>query len=193
MLRIILERKNMSMYSLEKKTDISHSTISDIYNEKINIDHCSVINIKKIAHALEMSMESLYDLLSYNDLKYVIFIRDFDLFKSEICHDYKRLSDKNFLKKYLVNNEIENLILEKEYEKAFYLLAFIDYLCIKNGVPLANKYNLLRNKKLNKLIVPESIYLLLANRKVKISSIIKEANKEFLKYNIIESEVENVI
>lgn len=183
----------MSMYSLEKKTDISHSTISDIFNEKINIDHCSVINIKRIAQALEMTMEDLYDALSYNELKYITFNRNFDLYKSEICHDYKRLGDKEFIVKYLSNNEIEYLSLNKEYDKAFYLLAFIDYICIKNGIPLINKYKMLRQKKLNKLVVSESIFLLLSTKRLKISTVIKESNKEFLKYNIIESEVENVL
>ena len=110
------------MYSLEKKTDISHSTISDILNEKINIDHCSVINIRKIAQALEMTMEDLYNSLSYNELKYITFNRNFDLFKSEICHDYKRLGEKEFVVKYLSNNEIEYLTLNKEYDKALRFL-----------------------------------------------------------------------
>ena len=38
MLRVILKEKNISLYGLEKKSDISHSTLSDIYNEKINIE-----------------------------------------------------------------------------------------------------------------------------------------------------------
>ena len=60
MLRVILKEKNISLYSLEKKSDISHSTLSDIYNEKINIDKCSILTMKKIASSLKMSIEETY-------------------------------------------------------------------------------------------------------------------------------------
>lgn len=193
MLRVILKEKNISLYSLEKKSDISHSTLSDIYNEKINIDKCSILTMKKIASSLKMSIEELYDFLAYKKLDYFAFNRDFDLYKSEICHDYRRLKDAEFLKKYLINKEIEKLVIDKEYIKAFYLLSFVDYICLKNDLPLANKYDKLRKQKLDKIYVSESILLLLLNKKITVSQIFNECNKEFLKHNIIESEVENVI
>lgn len=193
MLRVILKEKNISLYSLEKKSDISHSTLSDIYNEKINIDKCSILTMKKIASSLKMSIEELYDYLAYKKLDYFAFNRDFDLYKSEICHDYRRLKDAEFLKKYLINKEIEKLVIDKEYIKAFYLLSFVDYICLKNDLPLANKYGKLRKQKLDKIYVSESILLLLLNKKITVSQIFNECNKEFLKHNIIESEVENVI
>ncbi|MBE6143537.1 MAG: helix-turn-helix transcriptional regulator [Erysipelotrichaceae bacterium] len=193
MLRVILKEKNISLYSLEKKSDISHSTLSDIYNEKINIDKCSILTMKKIASSLKMSIEELYDFLAYKKLDYFAFNRDFDLYKSEICHDYRRLKDSEFLKKYLINKEIEKLVIDKEYVKAFYLLSFVDYICLKNDLPLANKYDKLRKQKLDKIYVSESIFLLLLNKKITVSQIFNECNKEFLKHNIIESEVENVI
>jgi len=193
MLRVILKEKNISLYSLEKKSDISHSTLSDIYNEKINIDKSSILTMKKIASSLKMSIEELYDFLAYKKLDYFAFNRDFDLYKSEICHDYRRLKDSEFLKKYLINKEIEKLVIDKEYVKAFYLLSFVDYICLKNDLPLANKYDKLRKQKLDKIYVSESIFLLLLNKKITVSQIFNECNKEFLKHNIIESEVENVI
>lgn len=193
MLRVILSDKNISLYSLEKKSRISHSTLSDIYNEKINIDKCSIITIKHIASSLDMSIDELYDILSYKKLKYIIFDREFDLYKSEICHEYKRFSDSDFLRKYLLNMEIDNLINNKEYDKALYLLSFIDYICIKNDLPLVKKYEDVRKRKLNKLYVSESIFLLLKNKQIKITKIFNECIKEFLIHNIVESEVENVI
>ncbi|MBE6132044.1 MAG: helix-turn-helix transcriptional regulator [Erysipelotrichaceae bacterium] len=193
MLRVILSNMNISLYSLEKKSSISHSTLSDIYNEKINIDKCSILTIKNIASSLNMSIDELYEILSYKKLCYITFDREFDLYKSEICHEYKRLRDSNFLKKYLLNMEIENLINSKEYDKALYLLSFIDYICLKNNLPFVKKYEDIRKRKLNKLYVSESIFLLLKNKQINITKIFNECRKEFLIHNIVESEVENVI
>ena len=193
MLRAILQTKEMSLYELEKTSSISHATLSDIYNEHSNIDKCSIAVINKIAKALHLSMDSLYDFLLYEDMSLFAFDTSFDLFKSNICHELKNLGDLDFLKKYLINNEIVKLYKDKEYPKSLYLLSLVDYLSKENNIPLASEYDEIRNKRLNKIYVSKSLYLLLKSRIVKVSDVLKECLHDFLKHNIVEAEIRNVI
>ena len=69
----------------------------------------------------------------------------------------------------------------------------IDYLCRINNLPKPTKYNELRNKKMEKVCVSESLYLMLDNKLAKISDVYKASIPEFLEHNIVEAEIENVI
>ena len=82
MLRLLLQQKNISLYKLEKETGIPHSTLLDIYHERVNIMRCSSFVLKKISEALEMSMDDLYNILTYKDLSLITCDLQFDLFKS---------------------------------------------------------------------------------------------------------------
>ena len=68
MLRAILSEKKISMYKLEKSSNLSHSTLSDLVNEKTKPENCSSSLLKDISKALNMSMDDLYDKLTYDDL-----------------------------------------------------------------------------------------------------------------------------
>ena len=192
MLRLILNDKNMTLYSLEKKSHISHATLSDLYNEKYNIQKCSVDLIYRISKALDLEMNKLYEILSYQDLKYITYNQEFDVFKSNVCQELKYLGDESFIQKCLLSDIVEKFYNSKDYTKALYLVAMVDYLCQKNNYPPAVKYNAFRNIKLDKLYVSNSIYLLLYFKKTTISEIFKESNIFFLKHNIVEAEIENV-
>lgn len=192
MLRLILEEKNITLYRLEKESHISHATLSDLYNEKYNVCNSSADLIYKLSKVLNMSMNELYELLTYKRLKYISFNKDFDIFKSSMTQELKDLKDKRFLVKYLTNDTIERYYQSKEYLKAIYLVSLIDYLCKKNNLPLVNKFSEIRKYKIDKLYVSESLFLLLSLKKVNVSQIYKESNPIFLKHNIVEAEIENV-
>lgn len=192
MLKLLLEEKNLSLYRLEKESHISHATISDLYNEKSDVRKCSAELIFKIANTLNMDMSELYSYLTYSNLNLIAYNRDFDLFKSNICQELKNIGDKEFLKKYLTNNYIDELYSNKKYCESLYLLSLVDYLCKENKLPVANKYRQLRRIKMNKLFVPESIYLLLKYNNIKITKVLKEAIPTFLEHNIVEAELSNV-
>lgn len=193
MLRTILSDKNLTLYQLEKSSHISHATLNDIYNEKSNIDHCSISVVSKIANTLNMSIDTLYDYLSYKDLSLFKYDDDFDLFKSNTLQRLKRTDEISFINQLISETLIEDLYKQKEYSKSLYLLSLIDYLSIKNNVPLENKYAELRNAKLDRVYVPKSIFLLLATKIVKVSDIYKESIDTFLSHNIVEAEIYSVI
>lgn len=73
MLRAVLEEKKITMYKLEKSNNISHATLSNLVNEKTNPENCSSFLVKEISKSLNMSMDSLYDKLTYNDLSSIKF------------------------------------------------------------------------------------------------------------------------
>lgn len=194
MLRLLLQKENTTLYKIEKISGISHSTLSDIYNEKINIDNCSISTFDKLSSALNMKIDELYKTLSYQNLKnYCLYNKEFDLFKSDLCHELRRLKMKKFLMKYLSNDDVVNYDRKKEYDKALYIVSMIDYLCRINNLPKPTKYNEIRNKKMEKVCVSESLYLMLDNKLAKISDVYKASIPEFLEHNIVEAEIENVI
>jgi len=193
MLRLILEEKNMTLYALEKKSKIKHATLNDIYNERCKIENCSYITVKKIADALNMNIESLFDILSYKDMHYITYDKKFDLFKSNMCHELARIKDIEFLKKYLENDSVNEYYKRKEYTKALYMLSMIEYLLEKNNISLPESFNELRTIKTKYVLVPESIYLLLKARMKTYTEIVKETIPYFLEHNIVESDIYNVV
>lgn len=60
-LKSLLQEKNMTMYSLSKKTGIPQTTIRDICNNKVLLKNCSAEKVRRISNALSMSMEELLD------------------------------------------------------------------------------------------------------------------------------------
>lgn len=120
-----------------------------------------------------------------------------DLFRSEISHMRKNHSDKEFVT-IILQYDFINVFWKKEwYFKAFYTLALLDYLSDKHKAPYLEKYNKYRSHKLEKYIYPSS--LVMWNQIVPNSDILNKTLKKckessysryFLKYNIIEPEVE---
>ena len=80
MLKAILNERNMSLYKLEKSSLVSHATLNDIYNEKININNCTISVMSKLANALNLEIEDLYRMLTYDDISLFAYNEDFDLF-----------------------------------------------------------------------------------------------------------------
>ena len=71
----------------------------------------------------------------------------------------------------------------------------LDYISRLNEIPICTQYNDIRNMKLKKIIYPSSV--LMASRVIKNDNLmqeaIAEAIPEFLNFNIVESDVRNVI
>lgn len=192
MLRAILNSKNMSLYELEKISSISHATLNDIYNERSNINNCTISIMSKLADALSMSIDDLYKTLSYDNLSLFAYNSDFDLFKSDTLQRLKKSDESSFITNVIESKEIENYFFKKKYLESLYLLSLLDYFSNKNSIPLLKKYEQIRNYKCEKIYVSKSIYLLLKLKQIKVTDIYKTAIKEFLKHNIVEAEIDKV-
>ena len=118
----------------------------------------------------------------------------FDVFKSNVCHRLKELTDINFIIEVLESDNIRKYYEKQWYPECFYLLAMVDYISRINDIPICSKYNDLRSKKLKNIIYPNSIIAIYAlNKNENIKKIAYQNSiEEFRKYNIVESDIRDV-
>ncbi len=184
----LLENKQMTIYRLSKESNLPYATLNDICNGKAKLEKCSAETVYRIAHALNTSME---DLLA----PYIEKRSSFELFKSSICHRLKEKGDIAFVIDLLQSKEIRTYYNRKWYRESLYLLAMLDYISRVNEIPLCNEYDDLRQAKLEKTIYPTGVLALSAalrdDQPKKQAE--KDAIPEFMRFNIIENEVRNVI
>ena len=120
---------------------------------------------------------------------------NFELFKSNVCHRLKESGDIDFLIETLEKDMIREYYNRKWYLECFYLLAMVDYISKQNDIPICTDYDDLRQQRMQELIYPVGILItanVLEDDKIKEDAV-KNAIPEFLKYNIVENEVRNVI
>ena len=187
MIKEIMENNSMTKYRLSKMSGVPYTTINDICSGKADLRKCSVDTVYKLSKALKVSME---DLLA----PYYTNRTDFELFKSNVCHQLKEMGDNDFLIDLLESRIIIEYYEKKWYPEALYLLAMLDYVSRENNVPICNEYDELRKCKLAKPIYPASVVAMCTvskSAKAKEEAV-QKAIPEFLNYNIVESEVRNV-
>lgn len=187
-IRDTIKEKKITMYRLAKKSGLPYATVNDIYNGKTRLEKCSAETVYKIAHALNISME---DLLA----PYFVKRSSFENFKSAICHQVKELGDIDFIMDTIEDGKIRVYYDWKWYPESLYLLAMLDYLSRENGVPLDSEYDDLRQCKLEKPIYPAGLCAVsaAAGNNQALEKAKKDAIPEFLRFNIIENEVRNVV
>ena len=183
-----LQQKKLTIYRLSKESGVPYATLNDICNCKTRLEKCSAETVYRIAHALDTPMDNLLAPLMEKR-------SSFELFKSSVCHRLKELGDIDFILDTLQRDEIRAYYQRKWYPESLYLLAMLDYISRLNNVPLCKEYDDLRSAKLDHTIYPTSVLAMCAvmedtQAKEKAR---REAIPEFLKYNIIENEVRNVI
>ena len=105
------------------------------------------------------------------------------------------MGDLDFIVVILESDEVRKLYNKHWYPEALYLLAMLDYLSRINDIPLCTKYNELRKSKLERPIYPIGV---LINSEVlhsdePLRTAEEAAIPEFRRFNIIESEVRNVV
>lgn len=180
--------KNISQYRLSKESGIAYTTINDICSGKAQVEKCSAETIYRIAKVFGVSMESLIE--PYLEQRVA-----FDLFKSNTCHRLKELGDIEFLIELLESDYIRKYYKKEWYPESFYLLAMLDYVSRENNIPICSQYDDIRSLKLKRPFFPTGI--LMAAKITKSEDIkadaIKESIPEFMRFNIVESDVRNVI
>lgn len=188
MLTEYMQKQNITKYRLAKNTGIPYTTLTDILSGKADIKKCSAETVYKLAKEFGVSMESLVAPYLENRCS-------FELFKSNVCHKLKQLGDIDFIIDTLESNDIRKYYNRKWYPECFYLLAMLDYISRINNVPLCDEYSDLRCQKLSEKIYPVSVIALSLASDNNEAKVLAERKSipEFMKFNIIESEVRNVI
>lgn len=120
---------------------------------------------------------------------------DFEIFKSNICHLVKEMGDLDFIIYILGNDMVRKLYQKEWYPETLYLLAMVDYLSKENDLPICSEYEDLRCQKLSKVIYPSGVTALagITGDETYKEKALTQAIPEFMRYNIVESEVRNVI
>ena len=184
----VLTQKDITMYRLSKESKVPYTTINDICANRVRIEKCSAETIYRISKVLDVTMESLVsDELEVRN--------DFETFKSNVCHYIHDMGDVDFIIEVLERGLIREYYNRKWYPEALYLLAMVDYLSRENDLPLCTDYEDIRGKKLKETIFPASILTLsaaLKSERPKEESM-EESIPEFMRFNIVESEVRNVV
>ncbi len=183
-----LQEKNMSIYRLAKASGVPYATLNDICNGKTRLEKCSAETIYRLAHALNVSMEELL-------APCMVKRPSFENFKSTVCHRVKEKGDIAFIIDTLENQDIRDYYNRKWYPEALYLLAMLDYLSRENDVPLCDEYDDLRRCKLERPLFPAGIHAVAAAAKndAVMERAMSTAIPEFMRFNIVESEVRNVV
>lgn len=191
-LKKILQEQQMSMYQLSKSSQVPYSTISDLVNEKTKVMNSSVDVMMKISKALNMTLDELINKDSIEaQLKRV----PFEQFKNAMRHQLHELGDKAFLKRMLMEDEVEAYASRQWYPEALYILGMMDLLCRLNQLPLASKYESYRSMKLDRVLYPVDIHLLsLAQNNDRIKrEAFEKSYPEFKRFNIVEGDIRNVV
>lgn len=120
---------------------------------------------------------------------------DCEIFKSNICHLVKEMGDLDFIIYILENDMVRKLYQKEWYPETLYLLAMVDYLSKENDLPICGEYADLRCRKLLKVIYPSGVIVLasITGDETYKEKALAQAIPEFMRYNIVESEVRNVI
>ncbi len=184
-----LKKLDMKKYRLSKESGVPQATINDICSGKADVDKCSAGTLYRIAKVLGVSIEDILESARTDERS------SFETFKSNTCHHVKDMGDVDFMLSLLESDEIRKLYDRQWYPEALYLLAMLDYLSRENDIPLCTKYDDLRVHKLSKPIFP--IGVIMTSEVLRSDEPMRKAEQnaipEFRRFNIIESEVRNVV
>ncbi len=187
----LLEKENMTRYRLSKESGVAMTTITDICSGKADLDKCAAGTLYKIAKVLGVTVDSLLENNSVESLDYRC---SFETFKSNTCHNVKDKGDIDFIIETLETDEVRKLYNRSWHREALYLLAMVDYLSRINGLPVCTNYNDIRSKKLEKPYFPAGVVVssvATGDESIKEKAL-ADAIPEFLRFNIVESDVRNV-
>ena len=187
----LLEKENMSRYRLSKESGVAMTTITDICSGKADLNKCAAGTLYKIAKVLGVTVDAI---LENNFADEVNHRCSFETFKSNTCHHVKDMGDIDFIIETLETDEIRKLYERSWYREALYLQAMLDYLSRINSLPLCTNYNDIRAQKLEKPYFPAGVvvsYVATGDESIKEKAL-ANAIPEFMRFNIVESEIRNV-
>ncbi|MCR4961853.1 MAG: helix-turn-helix transcriptional regulator [Lachnospiraceae bacterium] len=179
-----LEDNHISIYKVANSAMVAYPTVFNIVNGKVDILNCALGVVKKIADALNLTIDELFTLC---DKKY-----SFNLFRSEQCHLVNRVGEIDYVIDLLEKKKIDYYWKLDMKAEALYLLAMLDYLSKRNDLPKCIDYEIIRQYKLEKPLFPADTEL---SEKLLGEDAHEEALNhaipEFLNYNIVECEFIN--
>ncbi len=177
-----IEEKGISIYKLANEANVAYPTVFNMVNGKVNLMNCSLGIVKKVADALNLTVDEMITLCEKD--------YSFELFRGEQCHLVGRMGEVEYIIDILEKKKIDYYWKLNMKIESFYMLGMLDYLCRRNDLPQCEEYDEIRKYKLEKKVYPSDMLL---SEKLLNKDFSKETEKkaipEFLEFNIVECEV----
>lgn len=168
-----LKKQKMNIRTCSMKSGIPYATLYPIIKGQVDIGTCAYYTVEKLAKVL-----------GYRPDQIVYHKEDFQTFRNNLHHDIKR-NDLQTVLGIIEHEDVEYYRLHGDYIKMLYLVATVDYISKKHEIPLCDKYDEIRNMKLEEpFFVGDSAFL---NKGV------DSGIEEFVKYNIVEGDLYDAV
>ena len=168
-----LKKQKMNIRTCSMKSGIPYATLYPIIKGQVDIGTCAFYTVEKLAKVL-----------GYRPDQIVYHKEDFQTFRNNLHHDIKR-NDLQTVLGIIEHEDVEYYRLHGDYIKMLYLVATVDYISKKHEIPLCDKYDEIRNMKLEEpFFVGDSAFL---NKGV------DSGIEEFAKYNIVEGNLYDAV
>lgn len=168
-----LKKQKMNIRTCSMKSGIPYATLYPIIKGQVDIGTCAYYTVEKLAKVL-----------GYRPDQIVYHKEDFQTFRNNLHHDIKR-NDLQTVLGIIEHEDVEYYHLHGDYIKMLYLVATVDYISKKYEIPLCDKYDEIRNMKLEEpFFVGDSAFL---NKGV------DSGIEEFVKYNIVEGDLYDAV
>lgn len=168
-----LKKQNLNIRTCSLKSGIPYATLYPIIKGQVDIGTCSYYTVEKLAKAL-----------GYRPDEIVYHKEDFQTFRNNLHHEIKR-NDLETILGIIEHEDVEYYRFHNDNIKMFYLLATVDYISKRYDIPLCDKYNDLRNMKLEDEFYVGDSAIMMTDR--------DSALQEFAKYNIIEGDLYDAV
>ena len=168
-----LQKQKMNIRTCSMKSGIPYATLYPIIKGQVDIGTCAYYTVEKLAKVL-----------GYRPDQIVYHKEDFQTFRNNLHHDIKR-NDLQTVLGIIEHEDVEYYRLHGDYIKMMYLVATVDYISKKYEIPLCDKYDEIRNMKLEEpFFVGDSAFL---NKEM------DSGIEEFARYNIVEGDLYDAV
>ena len=168
-----LKKQKMNIRTCSMKSGIPYATLYPIIKGQVDIGTCAYYTVEKLAKAL-----------GYRPDQIVYHKEDFQTFRNNLHHEIKR-NDLQTVLGIIEHEDVEYYRLHGDYIKMLYLVATVDYISKKYEIPLCDRYDEIRNMKLEEpFFVGDSTFL---------NKGMDAGIEEFAKYNIVEGDLYDAV
>jgi len=133
-----LKKRNVNIRACSLQCNIPYATLYPIIKGQVDLGTCTYSTVAKLAR-----------FLGYRPDEIVYEKEDFQTFRNNLHHRIKQ-NELALLLELIEGDDISIYMRHEDYLKAMYLVATIDYLSKKNGIPLCDKFDHVRSMKLER-------------------------------------------
>lgn len=168
-----LKKQNMNIRICSQKSGIPYATLYPIVKGQIDIGTCTYYTVEKLANTL-----------GYRPDQIVYHKEDFQTFRNNLHHKIIH-NDLQTALGIIEGEDVEYYRLHQDYIKMLYLVATVDCISKKYDIPMCDKYNEIRDMKLEEpFYVGDSAFINPKENKV---------IEEFARFNIMEGNLYDAV